>query len=321
MLMKISSKLRRAFLVVLGLVVFCVHVHAAGALLFNCLPGYGPTVQGASYSTTCTASGGTAPYTFSTSGLPAGLATTGTTATTTTVGGAASGTGAYSFSVSVKDSGSPQQNTTFSFIGTIYPPLVLSCSSPPVEVVVGAAISVPCTASGGNSPYNWSASGVPPGLSLSSATGTTVTLSGNATTAGVYNFTLNLTDSTPRTAQTGAMTFNLTVVAPLTVNCAPASGPADVGAAYSATCTASGGTAPYGWSVGSGALPAGVTLSAAAGASINVSGAPTTAGAYTYSIKVTDSTTPTAQTAGQSYSGTISTAVTVSTASLPMIAR
>jgi hypothetical protein len=113
------------------------------------------------------------------------------------------------------------------------------------------------------------------------------------------------------------MTFNLTVVAPLTVNCAPASGPADVGAAYSATCTASGGTAPYGWSVGSGALPAGVTLSAAAGASINVSGAPTTAGAYTYSIKVTDSTTPTAQTAGQSYSGTISTAVTVSTASLP----
>src|ERR1019366_5997814 len=73
----------------------------------------------------------------------------------------------------------------------------------------------------------------------------------------------------------------------------------------SATCTASGGTTPYGWSVGSGALPTGITLSGTTGASINVSGTPTTPGAYAYAIKVADSTTPTAQTASQNYSGTV----------------
>jgi uncharacterized protein (TIGR03437 family) len=47
------------------------------------------------------------------------------------------------------------------------------------------------------------------------------------------------------------------------------------------------GTAPYSWSVGSGSLPPGMTLSAA-GDSASVTGTPTTPGTYTFTLKAQD---------------------------------
>jgi hypothetical protein len=55
--------------------------------------------------------------------------------------------------------------------------------------------------------------------------------------------------------------------------------------AYSATLSATGGTAPYSWSVKSGALPAGLSLSSGGA----ISGTPTTAGASSFVATVTDS--------------------------------
>ena len=60
-----------------------------------------------------------------------------------------------------------------------------------------------------------------------------------------------------------------------------------VGAAYSATLTASGGTSPYSWTLASGTLPAGLTMSTAGA----ISGQPTTAGTYAFSAQVTDAAT------------------------------
>jgi Putative Ig domain len=94
-------------------------------------------------------------------------------------------------------------------------------------------------------------------------------------------------------------------ITPVTVSCLPTTGPTQVGAPYSATCTAAGGTAPYNWAIILGTLPPGLTLSATTGASVTISGTPTTAGTYSYTAQVSDSTIP-AQTAQQSYSGTIS---------------
>ena len=72
---------------------------------------------------------------------------------------------------------------------------------------------------------------------------------------------------------------------------------------------ATGGTTPYHWSISSGALPAGLTLSTTTG---TISGKPTKSGSSTFTAKVTDSTSPTAQAATKSLT------ITVASAALPV---
>jgi hypothetical protein len=62
------------------------------------------------------------------------------------------------------------------------------------------------------------------------------------------------------------------------------------GLAYSATLAASGGTAPYAWTATSGALPTGLTLTSAG----VISGTPTAAGTYSFTVRVSDSASATA---------------------------
>jgi large repetitive protein len=54
---------------------------------------------------------------------------------------------------------------------------------------------------------------------------------------------------------------------------------------YSAQLTASGGTLPYAWSVVAGMLPPGLSLDLATG---EIFGAPTSAGTFHFTVKVTD---------------------------------
>ena len=56
------------------------------------------------------------------------------------------------------------------------------------------------------------------------------------------------------------------------------------GQAYSETLTAQGGTSPYTYTLASGALPAGTTLSTAG----VISGTPSTAATYTFTIQAQD---------------------------------
>ncbi len=60
---------------------------------------------------------------------------------------------------------------------------------------------------------------------------------------------------------------------------------------YSGVLNASGGKPPYSWSVSSGQLPPGLTLSAAGG---QITGTPTQDGQFSVGVQATDSTTPTA---------------------------
>jgi fibronectin type 3 domain-containing protein len=74
------------------------------------------------------------------------------------------------------------------------------------------------------------------------------------------------------------------------------------GNTYAATLlTAHGGATPYSWSVNSGALPAGLTLSSSG----TLSGVPTVSGSFAVTIKVRDSTTPTAETNTANFTITI----------------
>ncbi len=141
-------------------------------------------------------------------------------------------------------------------------------------------------------------------MTLNAATGI---LSGTPTTAGAYAFTVTATDSaTP--ANTGSAAYTLSVnAAPVTFAFSPASGTlpgGTVGMASSQTLSTSGGTAPYSYAVTAGSLPAGLTLNAATGI---ISGTPTTAGTYAFTVTATDSATP-ANTGSAAYAMTIAPA-------------
>ena len=71
-------------------------------------------------------------------------------------------------------------------------------------------------------------------------------------------------------------------------------------AAYNQSCTATGGNAPYTWSLVSGTLPAGLSLSPSG----QISGTPTSVGTSNFTIQVADSSIP-AQTATQGLSITV----------------
>ena len=78
----------------------------------------------------------------------------------------------------------------------------------------------------------------------------------------------------------GAYTYN---PGPALLFPAPPGG--EVNVAYSDQLTVTGGTSPYTWSVSTGTLPPGLTLGASTGL---LSGTPTTAGSYSFTVKVTD---------------------------------
>jgi hypothetical protein len=127
---------------------------------------------------------------------------------------------------------------------------------------------------------------LPPGLSTS---GTTV--AGSPTQQGTFTFAVT------ESAQTGPPlqeTYSITVGPPLpltdtTEELPPGAG--TVGTVYSAGFTLSGGEGPYTWSQVSGQLPPGLALasSGAPGQTDNVlTGTPTTAGTYVFTMQVTD---------------------------------
>jgi len=163
-------------------------------------------------------------------------------------------------------------------------PVSITTSSLPTAKL-GVAYSKSLAATGGTAPYSWSlASGtLPAGLSLSSAG----VISGTPTAQGTSNFTVRVTDSS-NPAQSATKALSLSVVNPVKITTASALPAASVGVAYSTTLAAKGGTPPYTWSVTSGALPPGLSLS---GSGV-ISGKPTTKGTFNFTVKVTDTSSP-----------------------------
>src|SRR5262249_11791091 len=100
---------------------------------------------------------------------------------------------------------------------------------------------------------------------------------------GDYNFSIRATDANGCFAQRAyTLTIN-PICSPITV--APATLPVgQVGRSYSQTFSATGGTAPYTFSITTGSLPPGLSLAANG----NLSGTPTTAGAFSFRLRATD---------------------------------
>ncbi len=95
-------------------------------------------------------------------------------------------------------------------------------------------------------------------------------------------------DANTGAGRTGILTvagqiFTVTQTGGLTITTASPLPNGTVGAFYSQTLAASGGTPPYSWSVIAGTLPAGLSLSSSG----VLSGAPTTPGAFNFTVQVT----------------------------------
>jgi uncharacterized repeat protein (TIGR03803 family) len=177
-----------------------------------------------------------------------------------------------------------------------------------VNAVVGIPYSSQLVAEGGTPPYTWSVSSgsLPVGLSLGTSTGI---IAGTPTTAQTAAFTIKVADNVG-----DSTTANLSIVvstAPLQVSTTLLE-TGSVGTPYSTTLQATGGTPPYAWSLNSGSLPAGLSLSSAG----IISGKPTTQAISSFTVKVTDSASNTAK---QALSTAVygSTIVRITTASLP----
>ncbi len=101
----------------------------------------------------------------------------------------------------------PNKLLNISFLNGGQPGTVTVTNPGNQSSTVGTAVNRTNSASGGTSPYTWSASGLPAGLSISASTGT---ISGTPTTAGTSNVTITATDSSSP-AKTGTASFTWTV--------------------------------------------------------------------------------------------------------------
>jgi hypothetical protein len=155
----------------------------------------------------------------------------------------------------------------------------------PPSGTVNVAYTTTLSVSGGTAPLKLSQSGgqLPAGLTFNAATGV---ISGTPTASGVSTATFSVTDSSdvPMTVNAQeTITIGTQQAAVVVISGTPGAG--TVGTPYAAQLSATGGSAPYTWSLSSGALPGGLTLSPSTGL---ISGTPTTQGAFGFSVIATD---------------------------------
>jgi len=235
-----------------------------------------PTV-GTAYSQTVTASGSTAPYTYSigSGALPAGL----TLSSAGVISGTPTSSSAATFSIVATDTYSCTGSLSYT-VTPVCPTITVSPGTLP-SGSVGTAYSQTLSASGGTAGYTFAVSSgtLPAGLTLNASTGV---ISGTPTTsnAGGVSLTFKATDAH---GCTGTVPINLIICPVITLS--PATLPAPtVGTAYSQTITAAGSTAAYTYTLASGTLPTWATLSSSG----VLSGTPTSTTAATFTVRATD---------------------------------
>lgn len=184
------------------------------------------TTEGTAVSGRMTGSGRPgSTLTYTSSDLPSGvtLASNGTFG-----GGSALASGSYSFSVTVTDSFNSRTGTCSTTLTVSKPADTPSCTTPDISFEEGGTASGSVTATGGTSPYTFIASGLPSGITMSSAG----VLSGGSSVAissGSYSVTV-----TDAASQTGTCSGTWEVTTAVSCPATPALA-GSVGTSFSGT--------------------------------------------------------------------------------------
>src|SRR5664280_1107987 len=219
-----------------------------------------PTI-GSAYSSGNLTVATAATWSITAGTLPPGLALASTASSTTdSIIGTPTTPGTYTFTVT---SGTASQSYTLVVTGIT--PTTLA------NATVGTAYSSGTMTVVTAATWSISVGTLPPGLVLNASSTTTDTITGTPTTAGTFTFTVK--------SGTAAQSYTV-VVTGLSPTTLPS---ATTGAAYSSGAL----TAPIAgtWSVSAGVLPVGLVLNAYVTTTDTITGTPTTAGTYSFTIK------------------------------------
>ncbi|MGE3852031.1 MAG: putative Ig domain-containing protein, partial [Planctomycetota bacterium] len=236
--------------------------------------------NGSPYNTTFTVVGGIPTYVWS---QPIGTLPPGLSLNTSTgvLSGTPSATGNFSFSIRVTDGNSDVDTKAYT-LQVLDAPAI---SSPAPGALPPATRNAPnwqqaFSATGGKTPYAWSATGLPTGMTINTSTGL---ISGTPTASGNFNINVTLTDAN---SQTDVNAYTLVVNAAVTI-VGTSLPDAEEEVAYSQTPTVTGGTAPFTWSMLVNPANADLTMDPSTGL---ISGTPAanSGGNYTVTVTVTD---------------------------------
>ncbi|MGB6974974.1 MAG: putative Ig domain-containing protein [Terracidiphilus sp.] len=270
---------------------------------------------GTAYSVTLQASGGISPYNWSLAGattLPSCLKLSSSGVITTTSGMAptASCAGTYSdLTFNVTDSGTQTALSATSAplsITIAAAPLITFTGTVPATGTYSVAYTGSAAATGGAGAltYSISTGALPGDLSLNTSTGA---ISGNpnkAADVGTFNFTVMAADAYGDTA---TKSYSIVISYPALTVTAATLPTGYMGSIYTSTTLAATGGSGTGFTwAPTSALPAGLSLSAGG----VITGTPTATGTTSFTVKVTDSAS---NTANGTFSITVDAGITITT--------
>jgi hypothetical protein len=190
--------------------------------------------------------------------------------------------------------------------------LAITTSNGPLPAgISGVIYTTTLNSFGGNAPLAWAliSGALPPGLTLDILTGI---ISGTPTASGIFAFSISLTDTSVPAPSIAVRNLSITIATPLIITTTSLADGV-VGFPYTQALSATGGNANYTWTLGSGTLPAGLSLSVSG----VVSGTPTAVTPGTsFTVQVQDTGTP-QQTRAQLLSIRVAAPLVITTATLP----
>lgn len=144
-------------------------------------------VVGSPYNAVLAASGGTQPYTWSSTGLPAGLSLSAGAGAIT---GTPTAAGSFTPTFTVTGGGTASKPLPITITGVVPPPAPTITTTSLPAGIVGTPYNAVLAAAGGTPPYTWASTGLPAGLSLSASTGT---ITGTPAVTGIFSSIFTVT--------------------------------------------------------------------------------------------------------------------------------